>query len=223
MLFDQRNYDAKPTSFAEVATLYGFVGVFLLLMALEVFTNYEPRKMAAMMFILWWMPLVLLHEFGHAVMAYWLGWKVRRTVIGFGRVVYQGELFSAPLEVRMVPIEGFVQIAPDKTDGARWKNALIYFAGPGIELLLFFVILLALGVDNFFVIEDSYGKLALQSLAFAAAAGAIINLIPMGIITKNGDSPNDGAGIIRSLFSKDKDYQKWVAEARKEQDKELEL
>ena len=223
MNFDQRHHDSKPATLGEALTLYGVAGVFLVLVSLEIFGNYEPRKLAALMFLLWWMPLVLLHEFGHALVAKLLGWRVSRTVIGFGRVIYQGQLFNAPLEVRMVPIEGFVQIAPLTIKGARFKNALIYFAGPGIELLLFFAIMLGMGVDSFFSIEDNYGQLALQSLAFAAVTGAVINLIPMGVTTKEGDSPNDGMGIILSLFSKDKDYQKWVDQVHKDRKNEHEV
>ncbi len=202
MKFDQRDYDKRKAPLSETLTLYGMVGVMLLFISLEIFTNYEPRKMAALMFLVWWMPLVLLHEFGHAVMAKCLGWKIERTVVGFGRVIYQGQLFGAPLEVRMVPIEGFVQIQSLGQQGARIKNALVYFAGPGIELLLFMAIGLMLGWGDLFLIEDNYGKLALQSLAFAALAGAVINLIPMGVVTKDGESPNDGLGILKSLFGK---------------------
>ena len=200
MKIDQRDYDKKPVSRGELISLYGLIGFFLLLIALDIFTNYEPRKLSALMFVLWWMPLVFLHEFGHALMARLLGWEVVRTVVGFGRVVFHGRLFNAPMEFRMLPLEGFVQIAPRNIKGARFKHALIYFAGPGIELLLFFGIMFAMGVENFFSIEDDYGRLALQALAFAAATGAVINLIPMGIETKDGTTPNDGMGIMMSLF-----------------------
>ena len=202
MNFDQRDYDKKPLTTSEVMTLYGAVFIILLLFTLEIFTNYEPRKMAALMFLLWWMPLVLLHEFGHAVVAWLFGWGIERTVVGFGRVVYRGQLFGAPLEVRMIPIEGFVSIQSLGQQGASIKNALIYFAGPGIELLLFLLIGMALGWSNLVYIEDDYGKLALQSLAFAALVGAVVNLIPMGVVTKEGESPNDGLGILKSLFGK---------------------
>ncbi|MEZ5536058.1 MAG: M50 family metallopeptidase [Thiolinea sp.] len=202
MNLDQRQYDDRTATTGEALTLYGMVGVFLLLMGLEIFSNYEPRKMAALMFLLWWMPLVLLHEFGHALMTRLLGWEIERTVVGFGRVVYQGQLFGAPLEVRMIPIEGFVQISSLGQAGARLQNALIYFAGPGIELLLFVLIATFLGWGDLLRIEDDYGRLALQSLAFAALVGAVINLIPMGVVTKDGESPNDGLGILQSLFGK---------------------
>ncbi len=149
MKFDQRDYDKGKAPLSEILILYGIVGLMLLFISLEIFTNYEPRKMAALMFLLWWMPLVLLHEFGHAVMAKWFGWGIERTVVGFGRIVYEGKLFGAPLEVRMVPIEGFVQIQSLGQEGARIKNALIYFAGPGIELLLFLAIGVMLGWGGF--------------------------------------------------------------------------
>lgn len=221
MNFDQRDYDAQPASRGEFITLYGVIGVFLVLIALEILSNYEPRKLGALLFVLWWMPLVFLHEFGHALIARLLGWRISRTVIGFGRIVWQGRMFGAPLELRMVPIEGFVQIAPQDTLGARFKHALIYFAGPGIELLLFFGIMFAMGgVSEFFRIEDDYGRLALQALAFAALVGAVVNLIPMGVVTKEGTTPNDGMGIILSLFSKDEAYQQWVDEARRERENE---
>ena len=88
----------------------------------------------------------------------------------------------------------------DRQSGSRIKHALTYFAGPGIELLLFFVVLGVMGADNFFLIEDDYGKLVVQAMAFAALAGAVINLIPAGVVTKNGQVPNDDLGILVSLF-----------------------
>ena len=214
MKIDQRHHDRRPADRTETLIVYTLSFIFLGGLSIELMSHYEPRKLAAVFFVLWWMPLVLWHEWGHAVMAHVLGWRVERTVIGFGKVAFRGHLLGAPLEVRRVPIEGFVQIAPLSTKGARWKHALIYLAGPGIELALFIVIVLALGWNNFFVIEDDYFKLALQSLAYAALVGAIINLIPVGIITHEGETPNDGMGIIKSLLSNDKDYQQWVEQQR---------
>ncbi|HPY40482.1 MAG TPA: site-2 protease family protein [Thiolinea sp.] len=218
MKIDQRHYDKKPSTTGENLLVYGLSAVFLGLMLLEIFGNYEPRKLAALFFMLWWLPLVLVHEFGHAVVANALGWQIQRTVIGFGRVVYQGQLFKAPLELRLIPIEGFVQFNPVYGRGMRYKHALTYFAGPGIELLVAASIIGLMGWDNFFLIEDDYWKLAFQALAYAALAGAIINLIPMGVITRDGETPNDGLGILVSLFSSEKDYKKSLANESESED-----
>ncbi|MFZ1389261.1 MAG: site-2 protease family protein [Thiolinea sp.] len=218
MKIDQRHYDKKPSTTGENLLVYGLSAVFLGLMLLEIFTHYEPRKLAALFFMLWWLPLVLVHEFGHAVVANALGWQIQRTVIGFGRVVYQGQLFKAPLELRLIPIEGFVQFNPVYGRGMRYKHALTYFAGPGIELLVAASIIGLMGWDNFFLIEDNYWKLAFQALAYAALAGAIINLIPMGVVTRDGETPNDGLGILVSLFSSEKDYKKTLASEGESED-----
>lgn len=125
------------------------------------------------------------------------------------------------MEIRSIPLEGFVQIAPKTVHLARFKHALIYFSGPGIELLMAFLIMLYLGgADELFNVTNDYFRIALQSFAYAALAGAVINLIPFGIITKEGTTPNDGMGILSCLFSSGLDYELWIREVEKENKKD---
>ena len=202
MYFDQRDNDNKPTSRAEKIFIIVFSFAFLFMMTMEIMTNFEPKKLGALLFVVFWIPLLFIHEFGHALMAKVLGWEVKRVVLGVGKIMMTSRLFNAPVEIRSIPLEGFVQIAPKTVRLARLKHALIYFAGPGIELLAFFIIVLWLGgFDQFFTITNDYTRIALQSFAFAALAGAVLNLIPLGIITKDGSTPNDGMGILLCLFS----------------------
>jgi len=191
--------------------------LFLFMMSMEVFSNYEPRKLSVLFFILFWVPLLFLHEFGHAMMAKLCGWQVKQTVIGLGNILMNTRLFGAPMEIRMIPLEGFVRIAPRNSNHVRGKHALIYFAGPGIELLVFLAIWLFLGTDQLFSYNNNYYQIALQSLAYAALVGAVINLIPLGISTADGSTPNDGLGIILSLTSSKRDYQEWIKENEAEQ------
>jgi len=211
MYIDQK--DKEPSSRGEKIFVLVLMGLFFFMMTMEVISNYEPRKLSIVFFLLFWIPLLFLHEFGHALMAKLCGWKVTRTVIGLGNVFHRTTLFGAPMEIRMIPLEGFVSIAPLSMRGVKFKHALIYFAGPGIELLVFFGIMLFLGTDQMFSQNDNYLQIALQSLGFAALVGAVINLIPLGIRTdKGGMSPNDGLGIILSLFRSKSDYEQWVRE-----------
>jgi len=186
--------------------------LFLFMMSMEMMSNYEPRKLSMLFFILFWVPLLFLHEFGHAVMARLCGWEVKQTVIGLGSILMNTRLFGAPMEIRMIPLEGFVSIAPRNLNYVKAKHALIYFAGPGIELLVFAAIWLLLGTEQLFSQNDNYYHIALQSLAFAALVGAVINLIPLGISTAEGSTPNDGLGIILSLTRSKRDYQEWIRE-----------
>lgn len=219
MYFDQRDQDKAPASTAEKV----FIGIvsllFLLMMTMEIITNYEPKKLGALLFVVFWVPLLFLHEFGHAFMAKILGWKVKRVVLGLGKILMVSRLFNAPVEIRAIPLEGFVQIAPQSLAWARAKHALIYFAGPGIELLAFFLIVYYLGgFESFFTVTNDYSRIALQSFAFAALAGAVLNLIPLGIITKDGSTPNDGMGILLCLFATSVDYQNWIKEDQADND-----
>lgn len=213
MYFDQRDNDKNPTSKAEKIFVLVLSALFLFMMTMEIITNFEPKKLGALLFVVFWMPLLFIHEFGHALMAKILGWRVKRIVLGVGKIIMTSRLFDAPVEVRSIPLEGFVQIAPKTKKLARLKHALIYFAGPGIELLIFFVICLYLGgFEQLFTVNNDYVRIALQSFAFAALAGAVINLIPMGVITKDGSTPNDGMGIFLCLFSSGMDYEIWIRE-----------
>jgi hypothetical protein len=216
MFIDQRQRDKETTSKGEKIFITIISLIFLFMMSMEILSNYEPRKLGALLFVFFWVPLLFIHEFGHAIMAKLLGWRVERIVIGFGRVLAHTRLLGAPMEIRMIPLEGFVQIAPKTITLARFKHALIYFAGPGIELLAFFIIMIMLGgFEQMFIITDDYIRIALQSFAFAALAGALINLIPIGIITQDGSTPNDGMGILLCLFSSGADYKIWIKEANK--------
>ncbi len=219
MFIDQRHRDKETTSKGEKVFIVVISLAFLFMMTMEIITNYEPRKLGALLFVIFWIPLLFIHEFGHAIMAKLLGWRVERIVIGFGKVLAHTRLLGAPMEIRTIPLEGFVQIAPKTVTLARIKHALIYFAGPGIELLVFFTITFMLGgFDQMFTVNDDYLRIALQSFAFAALAGAVINLIPIGITTKDGSTPNDGMGILLCLFSSGMDYELWIRESEKEKE-----
>ncbi len=213
MYFDHRDQDKTPASTGEKIFVLVISLIFLFMMTMEIITNFEPKKLGALLFVVFWIPLLFIHEFGHALMAKILNWKVKRVVLGVGKIMMVSRLFNAPVEIRAIPLEGFVQIAPKTTNLARFKHALIYFAGPGIELLVFFGVVYYLGgFEQFFTISNDYLRIALQSFAFAALAGAVINLIPLGIVTKDGSTPNDGMGILLCLFSTGMDYEIWIKE-----------
>ena len=218
MQLDQRDYDKEPTSKPEKIFLVVMGLAFFGMMVMEILTNYEPKKLGAVLFVIFWIPLLFIHEFGHAMMAKVLGWRVSRIVIGVGKIFTHTRFLNAPMEIRMIPLEGFVQIAPKTIQFARLKHALIYFAGPGIELLLFFIVVAYLGgFEQFFTISNDYFRIALQSFAFAALVGAVLNLVPMGILTRDGSTPNDGMGILLCLFATDMDYETWIKESKEDE------
>src|SRR5438093_387232 len=109
--------------------------VFLGLLAAEIIKDYQPVKLAVLFIILFWPPLVVLHEAGHALMADLLGWEVRRIVIGLNREVWRFRVRGIPVVVKLLPLGGYVSPAPRDLSWPRPKLALTYLARPGNELL----------------------------------------------------------------------------------------
>ncbi len=195
----------RPTPRAPATPLEWLLagGLLLLVFGLfvvELLRDFEPVKLGAVLIVVFWVPLLVWHEAGHAVAAWGLGWRVEQVVIGFGKPLFRFRCGRAVVELRLLPIEGFVACVPRRGRWPRLESALIYFAGPGIELALAGGLLAAVGPQELFRLSDDYLHIAGQSLAAAATAQAVLNLLPAVIVTPQGKLMNDGMGILNSLF-----------------------
>lgn len=177
------------------------IGVaFSALMLATVFEEYSPKNLSILFMLLFWVPMLVLHEAGHAVVARLLGWRVREMVIGFGRDLWQWQIGETRIKIKLAPIEGYVLPAPREPENIRLKSALIYAAGPGAELLLLAIMLIVFGWHTVFGESDETFRIALKSLAAVILFGAGFNLLPF----RTEGAVSDGLGIISSPFmSKD--------------------
>jgi hypothetical protein len=188
-----------PSTLSEWIILGLFVAIFVGFFLLEIFSDFTPAKLSILLVILFWIPLLALHEAGHAMMAALLGWRVKQIVIGTAATLGRFRLGCAKVELRLLPIEGFVLCAPIRLRRPGLENMLIYMAGPGIELLLASLIVSVLGSERLFSADD-YWLITARSLVVAATAQGMMNLIPFSARTPTGYIASDGLGIIRSLF-----------------------
>ena len=186
--------------------LFGVLGLF----AAEVAVNFQPVKLSALFFVLFWIPLLAVHEAGHAVTAAAVGWRVRHVVIGMGRLVHSFRVGGTSVELRLLPLEGFVRTAPGDLRAPRLKNALIYFAGAGAELLVLGAILLFIRPRELIAGTDAIGMIAVQSLAVVILVSVAFNLIPHTAGSQAGRVPNDGLGIILSFFMPLEAFAEWM-------------
>jgi hypothetical protein len=203
------SYDEDEEDQAPMDTEARWIAIvfFLLLLGLftaEIVVNFHPAKLTALFIILFWIPLLALHETGHAVMAALLGWRVHRVVIGMGRCLWSFRVGGTPVEIRMLPVEGFVQGSPTSLRAVRLKSALFALAGPAATLLPLGVLALVPGVDTLLTRTDDIGLLAAQSLAVAILVSVVINLIPHYAPPQPGEpaeawKASDGMNIILSF------------------------
>lgn len=97
--------------------------------------------------------LVFVHELGHFLVAKWLGVRVLSFSIGMGPRLFGFEKGGTDYRISILPLGGFVRMAGDSPDATDrhgepdeflerpwWARALITAAGPFANLILAFVI-----------------------------------------------------------------------------------
>ena len=189
--------EAAPQTRGEKTFLVIFTSLVLGLFALELLRDFGPSRMAAVFFLAAWLILTVIHEIAHAVVARVVGWRVHRLRIGFGSIVTQRVIQGIPVELRLFPIVGLVEITPGNLRSPRLKNALIYAAGPAAELAAASLLTAIVGWDNMTGDTTSYAIAAAQAFAVAALFGAGLNLLPF---SPNPGTVTDGMGILMSPF-----------------------
>ena len=189
----------RPMTRSEARISFVFGLVITLLFLAAIFDEYAPKKLSIVFYILFWVPMLVVHELGHALLPRLLGWRVREIVIGFGRTLWQWRIGETIIRVKHAPIEGYVLPAPKEPKQTRLKSVLIYAAGPGAEFLILAMMLLWFGWDNVFNDSGHWDSLALKTLAVVISVGGGFNLLPF----RTEGAVSDGLGILSSPFMSD--------------------
>lgn len=208
MMEFQTDNEDKPLTKTEKSIALIVSVILGILFLLLIFVDYQPAKLSFIFFIVFWAILLFIHELGHAIMAYFCGWKVEKIVFGFGRLLKSFNYRGVQIEIRLYLIEGFTRIKPLNFKHLRTKDAVIYFAGPGIELLIGFALLIIMGFSLTFNPDGDYFDIFYKTFIISCFLGAVVNLIPQSVFTKDGEIPNDGLGILYALGSTQEDYEK---------------
>lgn len=169
---------------------------FTLMVLFSIFEQFSGGRLSVVFVALFWAPMLILHEAGHAVAARLVGWRVREIVIGFGRELWRWQFRGIQIRVKLAPVEGYVLPEPRDARHIRLKTLIVYAAGPAAELLLLLLLLFIFGADYVFAGSDAIGQVAVQSLAIVILLGAGFNLLPF----RSEGAVSDGLGILSSPF-----------------------
>jgi regulator of sigma E protease len=130
--------------------------------------------------------LILIHEWGHFIVARWAGVGVERFSIGFGPVLLRWRGKETEYCLSIIPMGGYVKMMGEENpleggealpyDPAKafslkplWKRFLIVFAGPGMNFVLAAVIfMIVLGTVGRPVWPAVIGRVAPDSAAAVA-------------------------------------------------------
>jgi regulator of sigma E protease len=106
--------------------------------------------------------LIFVHELGHYLVGKFFGFGIETFSIGFGPKIFGFKRGMTTYQISLLPLGGFVkfvgafpgEVIAKEFEGkelasfAVWKRALMTFAGPFANLLLAFVVFVAVGING---------------------------------------------------------------------------
>lgn len=212
--------ERAPTG-AERWLVAAFAAGFAGMLGLSLFEDYDPRKLGVIFVLIFWLPLLVIHEAGHAIVARLCGWEVDCVVIGYGRTRRTWVIGRVPVLFKTLPLSGYVLPRPRDLQSPRLKNALIYAGGPAFELAAALLLIGVTGPEILFQSSSALPVIAAQSFCIAAALGLIFTLVPHTVSTEHGESWSDGMGILMSGRLPDHHFARWIRDAEAEADDHL--
>lgn len=145
--------------------------------------------------------LITLHEFGHFAAAKAVGMRVEKFSLFFGPMIFKRKIGETVYGVGTIPLGGYVKItgmseveftgvdfvsADEEEDVKRrayynqpvWKRIVVIAAGPAVNLLIAFVLVLVVFLGNSHYVTNSRGQPVASNRVYAvltpsAAAGKL--------------------------------------------------
>ena len=156
--------------------------------------------------------VVIVHEFGHFVVAKMFKVGVEKFSVGFGRVLYKKQIGLTEFSLRIIPLGGFVKFYENSNfKGVKLfenislaKKSLIVLAGPLINFIFAFILLLFLNQGEQFKIIPKIT--AINSTSIAANAGFKINDVIISVNDKKITSVSEHNKLLIEYANKDLKY-----------------
>ena len=154
-------------------------------------------------------PLIVMHELGHALAAIILDVKVSKIVIGVGEIIRKFQIFNIWCEIAQFPIGGMVVPHQKSFEFFRLKHFLISFAGPLTHILLGLVLWKTSFTFKWYITPDLFVD-AKSCLITANSALLIGNLWPYSVreFDANGIESelwSDGLQLLKTPFMTDRE------------------
>ena len=156
--------------------------------------------------------VVVIHEFGHYVMAKLFKVSVEKFSIGFGKALYKKQIGLTEFSLRLIPLGGFVKFYEDsKFKGLNLfenisvlKRSIIVLAGPLINFIFAFILLIFLNQGDQYKILPKITAIEPESIA--SQVGFKENDIIISINDKKIKSLTDHSKALIEFANKDLSY-----------------
>jgi len=156
--------------------------------------------------------VVIVHELGHFAVAKIFKVSVEKFSVGFGKVLYKKQIGLTEFSLRIIPLGGFVKFYEKSKSKelnlfesiSLFKRALIVLAGPMINFIFAFLLLLFLNQGEQYNILPKIT--AVKSKSIAAEVGFQTDDVIISINDKNINSVTDHNKALIELANKNLNY-----------------
>jgi Zn-dependent protease len=160
-------------------------------------------------------PLLVMHELGHASVAKLLGVKVSKIVIGVGKTIGSFQIFNIPYIIAQFPLSGMVELYQKSFEFYRFKHFLISFAGPLTHILLALLLWKTQLSFKWYLTQDAFIDL-ISCLTIANSSLLLSNLWPYSQqeVNEHGietELQTDGLQMIKAPFLSDREIANSIA------------
>jgi membrane-associated protease RseP (regulator of RpoE activity) len=136
-------------------------------------------------------PLIILHEFSHALIAQALGFRVFAIHLGLGKVLLSRRFWGITWTVHLIPSSAVTLVSGPEMRRYRLRTFLIHLAGPAFHGLL---IALLLWIKSILGFSGTWYGLALWTNVCLLA----LNLFPYKTYATTGPTGTDGWAMLKA-------------------------
>jgi tetratricopeptide (TPR) repeat protein len=158
----------------------------------------------ATLVLLLMIPMVIIHELAHALVAKLVGSRVFGITIGIGKTVWSGKFLGMDWIFNILPIAGITIAGGQPASHMRLKLFLTYLAGPASHVLMVLILFLL----KMTLPLSTLGQRLSSSLIFANILLAVVSLFPQKTNTVVGPQGTDGWHLFRVPFLKESELTK---------------
>jgi regulator of sigma E protease len=149
--------------------------------------------------------LIVLHELGHFTVAKAVGMRVERFSLFFPPILFRVKRGETEYAIGAIPAGGYVKItgmSPEEIDGlepevarrayysqAPWKRIVVILAGPGVNIVIAFVLFWGVLLTGSLSGANALGNLdpSVQTLVVTPSVGEVLHGEPADGVLRRGD------------------------------------
>jgi len=188
-----------------ILTIFLFTGIFLFFLLAD-FSGFSLTLLTMSAFVLFFYVDIYVHEIGHALMGWLMGFQIKRMMIGSGRELFRFKLAGFVLIITNSLSGGVTHWGKVPGGSLKPRFALLIMGGifAQIAAILLCMAILDISFRDVFVVRSiSYPKLFIYSNLLLIT----VNLIPLKFNYMGIKLPTDGMQLLKLPLWKDRDIQ----------------